>query len=89
MERKRNPNYDREKCFHCLLSPDRDDPIFVGINRLVAKGLEDNKDDNKNNPIQYPCSVENRFECPYEVGKGSDARLTLKICSSWLTSYLQ
>jgi len=28
----------------------------------------------KNNPIQYPCYVENRFECPYEKGKGSDAR---------------
>jgi hypothetical protein len=41
MERKRNPNYGRTKCFHCLLSPDGDDPIFIGINRLVAKGLED------------------------------------------------
>ena len=40
MEYKRNPNYGRAKCFHCLLSPERDDPIFIGINRLVAKGLE-------------------------------------------------
>lgn len=24
MEHKRNPNYGRTKCFHCLLSPDRD-----------------------------------------------------------------
>jgi hypothetical protein len=39
---------------------------------LVAKGLEKDKDDDKNTPIQYPCSVTNRFECPYEKGKGSD-----------------
>lgn len=25
MEYKRNPNYGRTKCFHCLLSPDRDE----------------------------------------------------------------
>ena len=43
MEYKRNPNYGRTKCFHCLLSPDGDDPIFIGINRLVAKGLEKNR----------------------------------------------
>ena len=71
MEHKRNPNYGNAKCFHCLLSPDRDDPIFFGINRLVAKGLEKDKDDNKNTPIQYPCSVANTFECPYEKGKES------------------
>jgi catechol 2,3-dioxygenase-like lactoylglutathione lyase family enzyme len=70
MEDKRNPNYGRTKCFHCLLSPDGDDPIFIGINRLVAKGLEEDRDDNKNNPIPYPCHVTNRFECPYEKAKG-------------------
>ena len=72
MEHQRNPNYGKSKCFHCLLSPDRDDPIFIGINRLVAKGLEDNKDNN--NPILYPCHIANRFECPYEKGKELDAR---------------
>jgi hypothetical protein len=78
MEFKRNPNYGRSKCFHCLLCPDRDDPIFIGINRLVAKELEDNKDDKKNNSILYPCHVENRYECPYEKGKGSDARFNVE-----------
>src|SRR6185437_3136979 len=73
MEHKRNPNYGRTKCFHCLLSPEGDDPIFIGINRLVAKGLKEGRDDDKNNPIRYPCHVENRFECPYEKRKGSDA----------------
>jgi len=77
MEHKRNPNYGRTKCFHCLLSPDRDDPIFIGINRLVAKRLAI---DNNNTPPEYPCGVVNRFECPYdyEEGKGLDARFNVE-----------
>jgi hypothetical protein len=80
MKHKRNLNYGKSKCFHCLLSPTRDDPIFIGINRLVAKGLEDNKNDNKNNPIQYPCHIENKFECPYdyEKEKGPEATFNVK-----------
>jgi hypothetical protein len=69
MEHKRNPNYGKSKCFYCLINPVRDDPVFIGINRLVAKGLEVNKADQKNEPTLYPCHVENRFECPYEKGK--------------------
>jgi len=61
-----------------LLSPERDDPIFIGINRLVAKGLEDDKTDKKNKSILYPCHVENRFECPYEKGTGSGARFNVE-----------
>jgi len=76
MEYKRNPNYGRTKCFHCLLSPSGNDPIFIGINRLVAKGLEDGA--NKNNPMPYPCYVVNRFECPYEKGNGMDARFNVE-----------
>jgi hypothetical protein len=75
MEYRRNPNCGRAKCFHCLLSPERDDPIFIGINRLVAKGLENDRDENKNNPIPYPCHVVNKFECPYEKGKPSDTKV--------------
>ena len=80
MEHKKNPNYGKPKCFHCLLSPVRDDPIFIGINRLVAKGLENDKADKNNNPILYPCLVENRFECPcdYDKGKGSDSRFNVE-----------
>ncbi|MGA7898790.1 MAG: hypothetical protein WCA39_08005, partial [Nitrososphaeraceae archaeon] len=68
MDFKRNPNYGRTKCFHCLLSPERDDPIFIGINRLVAKGLLEEND--SNTPPEYPCPVANRFECPYDCKKG-------------------
>jgi hypothetical protein len=59
MEYTKNPNYGKLKCFHCLLSPDGDDPIFVGINRLVAERLGPN-------PPEYPCRVVNRFQCPYD-----------------------
>ena len=62
MEYTRNQNYGKLKCFHCLLSPAGDDPIFIGINRLVSKGLNDTKQD----PVQYPCQIVNRFQCPYE-----------------------
>lgn len=62
MEHTKNPNYGKLKCFHCLLSPARDDPIFIGINRLLAKGLTSST----HNPPQYPCEVVDRFQCPYE-----------------------
>jgi hypothetical protein len=70
MEYTKNPNYGKPKCFHCLLSPAGDDPIFIGINRLVSKGLIGRKQD----PVQYPCEVVNRFQCPYEGTniKGND-----------------
>ena len=65
MDYKRNSSHGRAKCFHCLLSPVTDDPIFVGINGLFTKGLEGDTDENKNNSIPYPCHITNRFECPY------------------------
>ena len=73
MEYRRNPNYGRTQCFHCLLSPERDDPIFIGINRLVANGVvEENKDSNTS--PEYPCRIVNRFECPYGKGKQPDTK---------------
>jgi hypothetical protein len=62
MEHTRNPNYGKMKCIHCLLSPRRDDPIFTGIDRLFAKRLTDGEQ----GPVQYPCEVVNKFQCPYE-----------------------
>ena len=77
MEYRRNPNYGRLKCFHCLLSPERDDPIFIGINRLVIKGLQ--KNENQTMPIEYPCDTVNRFECPYvEKGKSPNAKFDVE-----------
>jgi hypothetical protein len=79
MEYTKNANYGKKKCFDCLLSPDWEEAaIFIGINRLAAKGLvlvgEEEENDgksNNNNFIQYPCSIVNRFECPYEKDKVS------------------
>jgi hypothetical protein len=64
MEYTKTPNYGRFKCFHCLLSTDGNDPIFIGINRLVAKGL--NNGTLQGDGIQYPYQVVNRFQCPFE-----------------------
>jgi hypothetical protein len=52
----KNENYGRAKCFDCLLEPGGDDPIFIGINKLMSKGLG----------IEYPCKVVNIFRCPFE-----------------------
>ena len=52
--------------------------IFIGISRTVAKGLEHDKDENKNDPIQYHCSIANIFECSYENGKRSDTRFDVE-----------
>jgi len=70
-------NYGRRECFDCLLSPDVDDPIFIGIIGLVAKGLvvQQHNTNNNGNGVQYnrvpryPCPVTNRFECPYDYEK--------------------
>ena len=64
MEYAKNANYGRLKCFHCLLSPAWNDPIFIGINRLVTKGLT--VGDQGIDPMRYPCQVVNRFQCPYD-----------------------
>jgi hypothetical protein len=65
------------KCFHCLLSPAGDDPIFIGINRLLTKGLRNWKHD----PPQYPCEVVDTFQCPYErtsVNKAMNSTFDVK-----------
>jgi hypothetical protein len=55
LEYTKNPNYGRLKCFHCLLSLAWNDPIFIGINRLVAKGLTIGEQESE--PIRYPCQI--------------------------------
>ena len=56
MSYTKNESYGRAKCFDCLLDPGGDDPIFIGINKLIANGLG----------AEYPCQVVNRFQCPFE-----------------------
>jgi hypothetical protein len=66
MEHRRNPIYGRKKCSRCLLSPDREQAaIFLGINKIIAKGLERRQNVSAPSPSVYPCPVLNIFECPY------------------------
>jgi len=61
----KNPGYGKTKCFDCLLSKAREEAaIFLGINKVVARGLSEDKDSSI-----YPCPIQNRFECPYANNK--------------------
>jgi hypothetical protein len=61
MEYSKNTKYGKTKCFHCLLSPDREEAaIFIGINKVISRAL-----DNDGVSV-YPCMVLNRFACPYD-----------------------
>jgi hypothetical protein len=68
MEYRRNPTYGNTKCFNCLLSPDIEEAaIFLGINKVIARALEREHNNNISSPTTiYPCSVINIFECPYK-----------------------
>src|SRR6266487_1796179 len=68
MTHRKNPIFGKEKCFGCLLSTHKEESaIFIGINKLIAKGLEE-EEEGGTFPL-YPCKIQNRFECPYEKGK--------------------
>ncbi len=105
VEHKRNASYGKSMCSGCLLNPEYDkEPILLGSNRIVAKGLviadveERKREDGKTEDVTtqmteeadantstkaatepnkkmrarlvpYPCTVPNRFECPYEKDK--------------------
>jgi len=61
MEYSKNTEYGKTKCFHCLLSPDREEAgIFIGINKIISKALD------TNGTTVYPCKILNRFACPYD-----------------------
>jgi hypothetical protein len=61
MEYSRNTEYEKTKCFRCLLSPDREEAaIFIGMNKVISRALD------YNGTPTYPCKVLNRFACPYD-----------------------
>ena len=75
MQFRNNSKCGRSMCFDCLLCPDKEKGRnYVGICRLVAGAIEVNneeqEDDNLDTPTTaqspYPCSVLNRFKCPYD-----------------------
>ena len=72
MEYRRNPRYGRTKCFHCLLSPDAEDrALFIGINKVIARALEDDnyynnskKDTSNSDNNSYSFSLSTSTETP-------------------------
>ena len=67
MQHKKDPGYGSTKCRECLLCPQRDESVlFIGIHKVIARGLEPEKKEGEEYTPIYPCPVINRFECPYE-----------------------
>jgi hypothetical protein len=61
------------KCRECLLSGSLDDPIFNGIERVFARILSKQCNNNKSHdPITYHCNVMNIFSCPFESTEKSN-----------------
>ena len=72
MEYRRNPRIGRTKCFHCLLSPSREESaIFLGINKVIARAIEQENNNISSSTI-YPCPILNRYECPFDKKKSND-----------------
>jgi hypothetical protein len=67
MQHKKDPGYGSTKCHECLLCPQRDKfVLYIGIHKVIARGLEPKKKEGEEYPPIYPCPVVNRYECPYE-----------------------
>jgi hypothetical protein len=59
------------KCSKCLLSGPLDDPIFVGIEKVFARIVSNQCNDNvahnhTDGIITYHCNILNIFSCPFE-----------------------
>jgi hypothetical protein len=71
MEYRKNPRIGRTKCFHCLLSPSREESaIFLGINKVIARAIE--QENNISSSTIYPCPILNRYECPFDKKKNNN-----------------
>jgi hypothetical protein len=67
MQHKKDPGYGSTKCHECLLCPQRDKfVLYIGIHKVIARGLEPERKEGQEYTPVYPCPVINRFECPYE-----------------------
>ena len=82
MKFRNNSKCGRWLCSNCLLCPDNEKiGKNVGISRLIAKAIEGEGDEQEKEKVEYnenshstpttikslyPCSVLNRFKCPYE-----------------------
>jgi hypothetical protein len=72
LEFRKNPTLGRRKCSSCIFSGHLDDPLFVGIEKVIARIVSNQCNDNNavNNRydgiITYHCNVMNIFSCPFE-----------------------
>ena len=76
LEFRKNPTLGRMKCTKCLLSGSNDDPIFVGIEKVFARIVTNQCNNNIANDqsyglITYHCNILNIFSCPFENKKES------------------
>jgi len=79
MEHRKNANYGETRCFHCLLNPHwQESAIFIGINKLIAKSVEEGSSRSSSHPSIYPCKIVNRFECPYNYEKEKESSVNTK-----------
>jgi hypothetical protein len=74
LEYRKNPILGRMKCSKCLLSGSNDDPIFVGIEKVFARIVSNQCNNNIANDqshglITYHCTILNIFSCPFENKK--------------------
>ena len=80
MQFRNNSKYGRSLYFNCLLCPDKEERVnVVRISRLIARAMkvnnekgeeEQGRNHNSGTPTStqslYPCSILNRFKCPYD-----------------------
>jgi hypothetical protein len=63
---RKNPTLGRLKCSKCLLSGPLDDPIFNGIEKVFARIVTNQCNNNIHETITYHCNIMNIFSCPFE-----------------------
>ena len=73
LEFRKNPTLGRRKCSGCIFSGHLDDPLFVGIEKVIARIVSNHCKNNNlksisnvdNDLVSYPCRVMNFFQCPF------------------------
>ena len=88
LEYRKNPTLGRMKCSKCLLSGSLDDPIFNGIEKVFARIVSNQCNNNtfktqSHETITYHCNVMNIFSCPFESKEESYNRDEKEIKSKY------
>ncbi len=68
LEYRKNPMFGKMKCSKCLLSGPNDDPIFISIEKVFARIVSNqcNNNTHSHQSITYHCNIMNIFSCPFE-----------------------